>query len=242
MAYIERLVQIGERLESDRVLLNGARVTILLAEPGAGKTELMKSLAAHFGVPCIRASQFRHKTKFPDNPVLIIDGVDEVAKIDQSAVDQLIIKAEELGPDRVFFASRSGQWEHARTMAVKQAFSGEPRIAYLKPLNKDEQRKLFETYKPDQNYAEFEDSLASFDVDVLLSNPQMLKILADAYTHNGGNLGTKRQVFADAINQLASEHNEEVVQSDRVPQRGVASALAVPSGQSRERVSLPLAG
>ncbi|WP_286084377.1 hypothetical protein [Agrobacterium sp. FDAARGOS_525] len=29
---------------------------------------------------------------------------------------------------------------------------------------------------------------------------------------------------------------------DRVPQRGVASALAVPSGQSRERVSLPLAG
>ena len=30
--------------------------------------------------------------------------------------------------------------------------------------------------------------------------------------------------------------------NDRVPQRGVASALAVPSGQSRERVSLPLAG
>lgn len=30
--------------------------------------------------------------------------------------------------------------------------------------------------------------------------------------------------------------------TDRVPQRGVASALAVPSGQSRERVSLPLAG
>ncbi|WP_156899592.1 peptidoglycan-binding domain-containing protein [Pleomorphomonas koreensis] len=29
---------------------------------------------------------------------------------------------------------------------------------------------------------------------------------------------------------------------DRVPGRGVASALAVPSGQSRERVSLPLAG
>lgn len=30
--------------------------------------------------------------------------------------------------------------------------------------------------------------------------------------------------------------------SDRVPWSGVASALAVPSGQSREWISLPLAG
>lgn len=217
MAYIERVVQIGDKLESDHLLRDGAKVTILLAEPGAGKTELMKSLAAHFGVQRIRASQFRHKTKFPDNPVLIIDGVDEVAKIDQSAVDQLIIKAEELNPDRVVFASRSAQWENARTVAVKQAFGVDPRIAYLKPLDQDEQRRLFETYKPDQNYVEFEVSLASVDVGALLGNPQMLKIFADAYTQNGGNFGTKRQVFEDAINQLASEHNEEVVQSNRTP-------------------------
>lgn len=216
-AYIQRLVQIGNELESDRLLLSGERVTILLAEPGAGKTELMKSLAAHFGVQRIRASQFRHKTKFQDNPVLIIDGIDEVAKIDQSAVDQLIIKAEELNPDRVFFASRSGQWEHARTVAVKQAFGVEPRIAYLKPLNQDEQRQLFEAYKSDQSYAKFRDSVAGFGVDPLLSNPQMLQIFADAYTQNGGNFETKRQVFTDAINQLSSEHNDEVVQSDRTP-------------------------
>lgn len=215
MTYIERLVQIGDKLESDSLLQNGDRVTILLAEPGAGKTELMKSLAAHFCVQRIRASQFRHKTKFQDNPVLIIDGVDEVAKIDQSAVDQLIIKAEELNPSRVFFASRSAQWENARTVAVKQAFGVEPRIAYLKPLNQDEQRNLFETYKPDHCYEEFKDGLASLDVGPLLGNPQMLKIFADAYTQNGGNFGTKRQVFTDAINQLASEHNEEVIQADR---------------------------
>ncbi len=217
MTYIERLVQIGDKLESGQLLQNGDRVTILLAEPGAGKTELMKSLAAHFGVQRIRASQFRHKTKFEDNTVLIIDGVDEVAKIDQSAVDQLIIKAEELNPDRVFFASRSAQWENARTMAVKQVFGVEPRIAYLKPLNQDEQLKLFETYKPDHSYEKFKDGLASLDIGPLLGNPQMLKIFADAYTQNGGNFGTKRKVFADAINQLASENNEEVIQADRTP-------------------------
>ncbi|MDD7912161.1 hypothetical protein PUV47_19700 [Pseudovibrio exalbescens] len=217
MTYIERLVQIGERLESERVLRTGAQVTIVLAEPGAGKTELMKSLATHFGVQRIRASQFRHKTKFSENPVLIIDGVDEVAKIDQSAVDQLIVKAEDLCPDRVFFASRSGQWEHARTIAVKQSFGVEPQIVYLKPLNHDEQRKLFEAYKPDHNYAEFKDGISGLDVGPLLGNPQILKVFADAYTQNGGSFGTKRQVFADAINQLASEHNDELVQSDRTP-------------------------
>lgn len=143
MAYIERLVQIGERLESERVLRNGAQVTIVLAEPGAGKTELMKSLAAHFGVQRIRASQFRHKTKFSENPVLIIDGVDEVAKIDQSAVDQLIVKAEELSPTRVFLASRSGQWEHARTVAVKQSFGVEPQIVYPQ-MHLNSMRRLFD--------------------------------------------------------------------------------------------------
>jgi len=217
IGYIERTVQIGDKLESDRVLQDGATVTILLAEPGAGKTELMKSLARYFGVQRISASQFRHKTKFQDNPVLIIDGIDEVAKIDQSAVDQLIIKAEELGPVRVFFASRSGQWEHARTVAVTQAFGANPRIAYLKPLNEDEQRRLFEAYKPDQNYNNFRNTLSALDVGPLLGNPQMLKIFADAYVHNGGKFGTKRQVFTDAINQLAREHNDEIIQSHRKP-------------------------
>lgn len=217
MAYIERLVQVGCRIESEHFLRDSAKVIILLAEPGAGKTELMNSLASYFGVQRIRASQFRHKTKFSESPILIIDGVDEVAKIDQSAVDQLIIKAEELNPARVFFASRSGQWEHARTVAVKQSFGVEPQIVYLKPLSQDEQRNLFETYKPDQNYAEFADGIAGLDVGLLLGNPQILKIFADAYTQNGGRFGTKRQVFADAINQLASEHNDELVQSDRTP-------------------------
>ncbi|WP_036568302.1 hypothetical protein [Brucella rhizosphaerae] len=50
--------------------------------------------------------------------------------------------------------------------------------------------------------------------------------------------------FREAVGGSAFRPDEDAAigEVDRVPQRGVASALAVPSGQSRERVSLPLAG
>ncbi len=215
--YIERLVSIKGRLEEEKSLLDGPRVTILLASPGAGKTELMKRLAAEYGVHRIRASQFRHKTNFPQNQVLVLDGLDEVAKIDQSAIDQLIIKAEELNPPRVYLASRSFEWEYARTRTVEEVFRATPRIAYLHQLNEDEQRRLYTGYKPDSDFEFFSNNLARLDVAPLLGNPQMLKIFADAFEHNDGIFTTKREVFKRAIEKLGSELNEDIPQSSRFP-------------------------
>ena len=59
------------------------------------------------------------------------------------------------------------------------------------------------------------------------------------YRTTKNNSMLKASIFRLENSKVPDEHT---LVKDRVPGSGVASALAVPSGQSRERVSLPLAG
>lgn len=213
--YIKRNIKIDGQIFSQDKLLENTKVIVVLGEPGAGKTELLENLAAMLNTTRDRAGIFRHKNSIKQSNTLVIDGLDEVAKIDQSAIDAIIVKAAELDPARVVFASRSAQWEVARTQTVKDVFGSDPVIATLHPLDENEQEQLFNAYRPEQNFRQFKSSLEKLDVGELLGNPQMLKTFADAYAHSGGKFSTKKQVFCDAIEQLASEHNKVVIQADR---------------------------
>ncbi len=215
--YIKRTLSVAHEAIHQDKLLKGTKVTIVLAEPGAGKTELLNSLASSMGTERMRASLFRHKTKFKNTKTLIIDGLDEVAKIDPSAIDAIIIQAAELEPEKIIFASRSAQWEQARTKTIETAFGEPPRLAYLSELSEQEQRSLFLSYKPDKSFDHFKSSLDDLDIGGLLGNPQMLKIFADAYVRSNGKFSTKNQVFTDAIEQLATEKNDENLQGDAPP-------------------------
>lgn len=220
--YIRRTLKIDQQSLTEDELLRGAKITIVLAEPGAGKTALLDNLADSLSTERIRASLFLHKTKFKNAKTLIIDGLDEVAKIDLSAIDAIIMKAAELGPEKVIFASRAAQWEQARTKTIESAFGEAPRVAYLFELSEVEQRELFSSYKPQENFEAFKSSLDILNLSGLLGNPQMLKIFADAYVRNGGKFSTKDQVFKEAIEQLASENNEDHSQKDRPPSATIA--------------------
>jgi hypothetical protein len=48
--------------------------------------------------------------------------------------------------------------------------------------------------------------------------------------------------FENEMRSIRLDANDYTISIDRVPASGVASAIAVPSGQSRELVSLRLAG
>lgn len=219
--YIKRTLSVAQEAIHQDKLLKGTKVTIVLAEPGAGKTELLNSLASSMGTERMRASLFRHKTRFENTKTLIIDGLDEVAKIDPSAIDAIIIKAAELEPEKIIFASRSAQWEQARTKTIEAAFGETPRLAYLSELSEQEQRSLFLSYKPDKSFDHFKSSLDDLDIGGLLGNPQMLKIFADAYVRSNGKFSTKNQIFTDAIEQLATEKNDENLQGDAPPTKSI---------------------
>lgn len=214
-AYIHRQLLIDGRPATTGELVAGNGVFLVLAEPGAGKTELLDHFAIATGARRQRANIFRHTTTSAATEVLIIDALDEVARLDTSAIDQLIVKAYESGARRLILAGRSAQWNEARNAVVRDCFGQDAKIVRLLPFSTPEQEQLFSSLWPDRDFAKFQAAVASADLTPLLGNPQFLILFANAYVGRGEELGTKHQVFQDAIAQLATETNQSVDQKNR---------------------------
>jgi hypothetical protein len=88
--YISRTLRHdGEYLSEDELLLKSS-VIVVLAEPGAGKSQLLKCLAHRLGVRATPAKIFRSSHLPFSEDYLVLDGLDEVASIHSSGLDDLI--------------------------------------------------------------------------------------------------------------------------------------------------------
>lgn len=205
--YIPRLLRDAEQNEVPQSeLISYLGISIVLAEPGAGKSELLKSVATQLGTKVERASIFRHKQPIQAS-VLIIDALDEVAKLDQTAVDAVFVNAQQTGARKIIFASRSSEWDHARTKFLEDCFGAPPRVFGLHPLNAIEQSRLFVSLFQNTPFESFYAEVARHGVENLLGNPVFLKLFAEAYTQTDGKFGAKNEIFERAIESLARETN-----------------------------------
>jgi hypothetical protein len=137
--------------------------------------------------------------------VLVIDALDEVARIGEEKINEIIVKARASTASTVIFASRSYVWDQARTAAVRDCFGTEPTILRLEPFDDDEQRQLFTNYLPSEDFETFRTEVARSELTPILGNPQFLKLFADAYVEGGRSFTSKKQIYADAVRRLASE-------------------------------------
>jgi|TARA_B110000908_G_C9902580_1_gene291738 predicted NACHT family NTPase len=80
--YLPRTLFIEEQQVSETGLLKASNYIVALAEPGAGKSELMKSLAQQLGSRVVTANSFSHDEAASEGTPLIIDAFDELAKVD----------------------------------------------------------------------------------------------------------------------------------------------------------------
>ncbi len=192
---------------------------MVLAEPGAGKTRLLEVMADRLGVIPQKASIFRNAKPMTPGQALILDALDEVAKKDQSAIDEILVKAQESGARTVLLASRSSEWDESRSVFVKDCFGAEPRVVRLKPLNLAEQDRLFLCHCPEEevSVSAFRKEIQRFNLEPLLGNPQFLKLLADAYVGSERKFETRTDIFDHAIKRFAQETNPAVPQSTRPP-------------------------
>tara|TARA_B110001469_G_C9648373_1_gene329302 strand:- start:6 stop:4049 length:4044 start_codon:yes stop_codon:yes gene_type:complete len=201
--------------EADILVVEG--VVVVLAEPGGGKTDLLKSLSHQMGAKYDKASLFRHRSSVEQCQVLVLDALDEVAKIDQTAVDAIIVKAKETESKTVILSGRSSEWEDARTVFIEDCFGCAPKIFRLLALNQDEQRAIFENHARGENFVTFQSEVAKFELSPLLGNPQFLKLFADSYVESGRKFTSKSQIFEDAVRKLAHEANKAIGQKKRAP-------------------------
>ncbi len=194
-------------------------VIVVLAEPGAGKTRLLKSLAKRLGVSSKNATIFSHENSITTTDYLVLDALDEVAKVDPSGIDKLFVKAKETGAKQVVFASRSSEWEKAREVRIRDCFRTEPKVVRLQPFNEDEQKVLFSHQMPGEDFATFKNELNKFDLEPLLGNPQFLQLFADAFVESDRNFTNKRKIFEDAVRRLVHASVSGIAQKDKPTQK-----------------------
>jgi hypothetical protein len=202
--YIQRKLHRGDKLLIDSELVGQSGIFVVLAEPGAGKSDLLDFLSKSYEVPRQPASQFVHEAPATKS-VLVIDALDEVARIGEEKINEIIVKARAATATTVILASRSYVWDQARTTAVRDCFGVEPTILRLEPFDDDEQRQLFADYLPSEDFEAFRTEATRFELTPILGNPQFLKLFADAYVQGGRRFSSKKQIYADAVRRLASE-------------------------------------
>ena len=212
--YIQRKLYRGEQLIQDSEVLDLGGVFVVLAEPGAGKSDLLDYFARSHTTAREVASIFVHRSP-SSQPVLIIDGLDEVARISEDKISEIIVKARGSGAGKIIFASRSYVWDEAKTRLVRDCFGFDPTVLRLEPFDNDEQRQLFSHYVPGEGFDRFSAEADRLELTPLLGNPQFLQLFADAYVEGGRHFSSKRQIYADAMRRLASERDQTVGLSDR---------------------------
>lgn len=213
--YVERHLLVDNRLLSEQEILAGANHVVVLAEPGAGKSSLMESFARTLGVPAISATLLSISESRAQGGPLLIDGFDELARVGPLGVNRVLLKAQERAPSKVFVSSRSSEWDQSTTSVFEEVFGLRPVIAYLRPFNDDEQRRIFENHVPGESWTSFQKEASRFELNALLPNPQFLKLFADAYVESDRYFPNKREIFSLAMDRLAKEVNPRVAKLQR---------------------------
>ncbi|WP_335986071.1 hypothetical protein [Acinetobacter bereziniae] len=206
--YLPRKLYDHEKEYSELEVLETFQIIIILAEPGAGKSSLLENFSNQLNVKKKTANIFINRNNQDTNSILIIDALDELVRIDQSAVGNLLGKAADLEPEKIIISSRSSEWEESYTRLVRENFEVEPRIFRLFPFNEQEQQQIFENYKPQEDFKKFESEVKKYNLEQLLSNPQFLKIFAGAYIESNRVFSNRKSIFSQAVKALAKETNK----------------------------------
>ncbi|WP_174871272.1 hypothetical protein [Pectobacterium polaris] len=208
--YLERNFTHDDKTYTETELLAASTHIVVLAEPGGGKTELMKSFARKLNTSILNASVFAHMGADKENSPLVIDAVDEVARIDQSGIHKLLALARTSKPTSVIMSSRSSEWGLASTSIFENFLGFSPMVVRLREFDQDEQHAIFKYHAPEEDFFAFQTEVARFSLEMLLPNPQFLKMFTDAYLESDRRFADKRSIFALAVERLAKEVNPDI--------------------------------
>ncbi|MDY4379069.1 hypothetical protein SOV92_14740 [Pectobacterium brasiliense] len=211
--YLERNFTHDDKTYTETELLTASTHIVVLAEPGGGKTELMKSLALKLNTSVINASVFAYVRADKENSPLVIDAVDEVARIDQSGIHKLLALARTSKPTHVIMSSRSSEWGLASTSIFEKILGFSPAVVRLIEFDQNEQHAIFKHHAPEEDFFAFQTEVTRFSLDMLLPNPQFLKMFTDAYLESDRRFADKRSIFALAVERLAKEVNPDIPKS-----------------------------
>lgn len=219
--YLKRHLIYGDKLIHQDELKELAECIVVLAEPGAGKTDLLTNLAQEFGTERMRANVFQNKP-VSNVDVLIIDGFDEIARVDEQAIENVLGKVCTLTPKKIILSSRSSEWREERYSGLIYDFLGKTaEIVRLQPFSESEQRNFFCSEYPEDDFDKFVVATRQYGFNEILGNPLFLKLFAEAFLSDPSSFNSKSEVFSTAVQKLCEEKNVATFSQNRLSQDNV---------------------
>ena len=194
---------------------------VLLADPGAGKTDAFQALSQAEDGFYVSARNFV-VLELPPNcrPPIFIDGLDEVSAntvAGTTALDQIRGKLQKLGTPNFRISCREADWRGSADSAAVQHLVGEGHFLelHLQPLGPKATIALVMHWQGTDASAAavFIREAKKRDLEELLDNPQTLRMLVTATAK--GWPTSKTQTYELACAQLVQEHNEEWLANTR---------------------------
>lgn len=265
------LERVAQALEKDKSLTDPQPLShyrdvhawVLLADPGAGKSDVFEALSQVEGGYCTSARDFVD-LDLPATgcPTLFIDGLDEITAGNTSGstpLSQIRSKLQRLHTPKFRISCREADWRGNADGEALQRMVGSGNFAelHLAPLSPAQTLALIAHWRAcsEAEAKEFTREAERHDLEGLLDNPQTLRMLVKAIGAAGNQWpGSKTQAFEMACAQLVREHNGEHLAntSHNVPRddqvllaAGYLSALMLLSGSGAialQRQSEPRTG
>lgn len=197
---------------------------VLIADPGAGKTEAFKALAQAEGGTFIPARDFIELSPPPHGypSPLFIDGLDEYTATQgntgHTAIGLIRSRLQQLGTPPFRIACREADWRGSTDSEALQRLVTHSQVTgstfselHLEPLTEAQTIDFIRAQKPwdDALARSFIHSAQEHDLAGLLDNPQTLHMLLKSVTPDQPQFPTsKLETYQRACATLVQEHNE----------------------------------
>jgi hypothetical protein len=213
MTYIPRKILIkdddGEEVEfSDTDFFNINANLVLLGEPGAGKSELLRFAEKELDAQFYNASSLGAGLGFNDQTrLVIIDGVDEVTAYGtDTPINKILAKLPRA--TRFILSCRAADWQGAiNTQIISQKWNKQPKAGQIIPLTDEDIIAFITANGEGQNGQEFLAEAQRRDAVDLLRNPQNLLLFLKVVISEGWP-DSRLELYKTASFKLVNEDNE----------------------------------
>lgn len=185
---------------------------VILGVPGMGKTRLMQRLGAEPECRFVSATSFLRQpdTILPQNECLVIDGLDEVAAVEESdPLHNVLKKLLACGKPRFILSCREAEWRGNTARAdISDDYGVSPLQFYLEPLSYQEALTAL-SQKNDAGRAKTAlKRLDEVGLSDLYANPLTLNFIDAILAAHEDIPETRANLYQQAVAQLRLEQND----------------------------------